>query len=262
MREYIVKAGDTLYEIAKREYGSFAMMEQLRTDNNLANPNLIYVGQRLKIREAGDLPPAPPTPPTNGGGTQPNPPTLPGPIEGGFLIDVPYYSQVGKDADWGRNDCGPACIRMLVGWDAARKGQPDPAAITVDSLYRQLNVGTDGYTGWTQLTGLAAGQGLTLQFSSQATVPNLRREIDAGRPAMVLVLYSYIKNRQSSYTGGHYLVVVGYTTDTMIVHDPLWYAARAKEGRNRRIPLAEFESAQKATPNPYFRYPFQGLLVK
>jgi hypothetical protein len=281
MREYIVKAGDTLYEIAKREYGSYGMMEQIRTDNNLANPNRIYVGQRLKIREAGDLSPKPPvtppttpasnggtnpTPPTGGGGANPTPPTMPptvpGPIEGGMLIDMPYYSQIGKNADWGRNDCGPSCIRMMIGWHFKRQGKPDPADITVDSLYQQLNVGTDGYTGWTQLTGLAAGHGLTLQFSSQATVPNLRREIDAGRPALVLVLYSHVKDRQSRYTGGHYLVVVGYTTNTVIVHDPLFYAPRAKEGRNRHIPLVEFEAAQKAAPNPYFRYPNQALLVK
>lgn len=43
---YTVKAGDTLSQIAKK-YGT--TVNKLATDNNISNPNKIYVGQKLKI---------------------------------------------------------------------------------------------------------------------------------------------------------------------------------------------------------------------
>ncbi len=62
---YTVQAGDTLIRIAG-QFGT-TVSEIVRL-NNLANPNLIYVGQRLLIREGGGPPPPPgptpiPTPP-------------------------------------------------------------------------------------------------------------------------------------------------------------------------------------------------------
>ena len=44
---YIVKAGDTLYEIAKKYNTNYP---KIAKDNNIKNPDLIYVGQKLKIR--------------------------------------------------------------------------------------------------------------------------------------------------------------------------------------------------------------------
>ena len=43
---YTVKAGDTLSQIAKK-YGT--TVNKLATDNNISNPNKIYVGQKIKI---------------------------------------------------------------------------------------------------------------------------------------------------------------------------------------------------------------------
>lgn len=45
-RVYVVKAGDTLSEIAKK-YGT--TVKELQTKNNIANPNKIYAGQRLYV---------------------------------------------------------------------------------------------------------------------------------------------------------------------------------------------------------------------
>ena len=44
--EYVVKSGDTLSAIAKRFNTTY---QKIATDNNISNPNLIYVGQKLKI---------------------------------------------------------------------------------------------------------------------------------------------------------------------------------------------------------------------
>ncbi|MFZ0546650.1 MAG: LysM peptidoglycan-binding domain-containing protein [Candidatus Promineifilaceae bacterium] len=65
---YTVQAGDTLTNIAQRFGTTVAELVAL---NNIANPNLIYVGQVLQLPggSTGGTPPPPPPPPTGGGGT-------------------------------------------------------------------------------------------------------------------------------------------------------------------------------------------------
>lgn len=48
-KTYKVKRGDTLWAIAKKYYGSGAKYTKIATANKLKNPNLIKVGQKLKI---------------------------------------------------------------------------------------------------------------------------------------------------------------------------------------------------------------------
>ena len=49
---YTVKSGDTLYSIAKSKLGSGDKYQYLATYNGISNPNLIYVGQVLKIPDS------------------------------------------------------------------------------------------------------------------------------------------------------------------------------------------------------------------
>lgn len=50
-KTYIVKKGDTLWSIAKKLLGDGAKCWNLAKLNNIKNPNLIYVGQVLKIED-------------------------------------------------------------------------------------------------------------------------------------------------------------------------------------------------------------------
>ena len=50
---YTVKKGDTLSEIAKKYLGSASKYKQLAALNNIKNPNLIYVGQVIKLSKDG-----------------------------------------------------------------------------------------------------------------------------------------------------------------------------------------------------------------
>ena len=56
---YVVKAGDTLFAIGRR-YG--VNPYEIARYNRLANPNLIYVGQKLRIPCVGAPSPAPSVP--------------------------------------------------------------------------------------------------------------------------------------------------------------------------------------------------------
>lgn len=49
-KTYTVKAGDTLYNIAKQYLGDGSKASQLATRNNINNPNVISVGQVLQLQ--------------------------------------------------------------------------------------------------------------------------------------------------------------------------------------------------------------------
>lgn len=51
---YTVKAGDTLWDLAINTF--HVNLDDLINDNNISNPDLIQVGQQLKIRETVQLP--------------------------------------------------------------------------------------------------------------------------------------------------------------------------------------------------------------
>ena len=60
-KSYTVRAGDCLWSIAEKYYGSGAQYKRLAAANpEIANPNLIYPGQVLTIPPADDLPAANP----------------------------------------------------------------------------------------------------------------------------------------------------------------------------------------------------------
>mgnify|MGYP006277646571 CR=1 FL=1 len=46
---YTVKAGETLYSIAKREYGDGKKYKKIMRDNNIQDPSNVKVGMKLKI---------------------------------------------------------------------------------------------------------------------------------------------------------------------------------------------------------------------
>lgn len=46
---YTIKAGETLYSVARKEYGDGKMYKKIMQDNNIDDPSDVKVGMRLKI---------------------------------------------------------------------------------------------------------------------------------------------------------------------------------------------------------------------
>lgn len=159
---------------------------------------------------------------------------------------------------------GPACVRMVVGWDRIRKGQPDPASLTVDELTQASGIGQRGFAGVVALRNLAQQYGVSAMTTdgkaNRVMLERLETEIRAGRPAICLVLYAKLTQRQNQrFAGGHFVVAVGFNEREIILNDPDWYGDRRGEGKHWRVPRAEFESALSTT-SEWFSVPYQGVL--
>lgn len=46
---YVIKSGDTLSAICRKQYGDASLYQKLAVYNNIKNPNLIYAGNKLKL---------------------------------------------------------------------------------------------------------------------------------------------------------------------------------------------------------------------
>src|SRR5689334_18319249 len=99
------------------------------------------------------------------------------------ILQVTYKSQIGATAGYSNNDCGPACIAMLL----ATMGQD----VTIDSLYANPSSPIRGQTGLLfiqQLISLAKSYGLNLERKN-LTLQTLQQTVDSGRPVICLITY-------------------------------------------------------------------------
>lgn len=159
------------------------------------------------------------------------------------MLNVPYHSQEDPDARWAAGDCGPACVRMLIGWNALRQGQPN-LPLSVDEVSQWTGMGPARFSFPAQLVRVAGRYGLKLVESRDATLKRVLAEVGAGRPVISLVRYGSISNRQNlGFRGGHFIVVVGYDDQYIYANDSDWWGDLRAQGAGLPIPRGEFERA-------------------
>jgi LysM repeat protein len=111
---YVVQRGDTLSRIA-RQFGT--TFQAIATANGIANPNLIFVGQRLNIPGVGAPPPGTdPAPP-------PPPPSAPGAFELGGHVDGFRYPDQMRGA-------GMTWVKRQIVWSRGQGPEIAQAAIS------------------------------------------------------------------------------------------------------------------------------------
>lgn len=136
-----------------------------------------------------------------------------------FKLPVPYVSQLGPGADTHRNDCGAACLMMLL----KAYGLSN---ISVDDLYLKANIEFDEYLDDVTLRRAAAKFNLYLTnqtITSHAQVIDL---LTFDLPIIALINYGVLKihgyvTSDKRFTGAHFVVIIGYKPDYYIIHDPL-----------------------------------------
>jgi len=155
------------------------------------------------------------------------------------ILQVPYVSQVdGPTAGGHRNDCGPACVAMLL--------QGKGHAVTIADVYTAIGSMGNAYVNGGQLTRAAAFYGLGLT-ATHMTIDGLEAEWEAGHAFIALIKYGCLSSlglTESLFQGPHFVVVLGSTlggpdegNKQVVVHDPLY---RGQGGAYKRYPARDF----------------------
>lgn len=230
---YRVAPGDTLGQIAQR-FG-FSPGD-LATVNHLDNPDLIEVGQILRLPSGPVMAPL-------------SPPSLATPI-----IQAPYLSQF-DGSIYEQANCGPTALAMAL--DAL--GVPSDQIALRHLAEQQMGIDdpNDGTT-WESLAYAAQVMGVQTSAYKNGkqylawSFADLRREFDAGHPVLLLVRYRLMPGHETSdYWGDHYVVGLGFDADgNLIYHDP---ATRDGSGAFRDISRTQLLNAWSDTAIHYVR---------
>ena len=124
-------------------------------------------------------------------------------------LEVKYFYQNDNLSGTGYRECYSSSCAMLASYYG--KVNSDDAYNVVRNKYGDT---TDTAAQLAALRSL----GLTPAFHADGDVADLKAEIDAGRPVAVGWLHK--GSIESPSGGGHWSVVVGYTDDSFIIHDP------------------------------------------
>jgi hypothetical protein len=148
------------------------------------------------------------------------------------LLDIAYKSQYDPDAGLSRNDCGPACLAMIIN----ALGAP----VTTDAVFHRTGARPEEFVSMAQLMRAGESYGAPLEFRKSWGLGDLRAALDLGRPFIALVHYGAFSetkkgvSTQSKFAGPHFVLVTGYDESSVIGHDPLWGGDRRDDGAFRR----------------------------
>lgn len=155
------------------------------------------------------------------------------------ILPVPYKSQWDADAGVSRDDCGPACVAMVLTHYDMPKG--------TDEVFAATGAGVDAYVTMAQMRRAAEQLGLPLTYHTGRSLDDLREWLDQGRPVIALVKYgvwSSLGLTWDDFTGPHFVVVVGYDDQgNILVNDPDYRGARRLEGDHKPYPAELFRQA-------------------
>jgi hypothetical protein len=155
-----------------------------------------------------------------------------------YILNVPYKSQNDPDAQTENNDCGPACVAMIL----LTQGH----SVATSEVYAASSVAQDRPLSFAEVTAAAAHFGLPLNARIGMSLQDLRNYIDQGTPVIALVKYLYLPDRQGqSTTGGHFVLVVGYDDDAgeILINDPYYWASLRDQGDHHHYSYDTWEQA-------------------
>lgn len=163
-------------------------------------------------------------------------------------LDVPYRNQNRPGADNHPNDCGPACVAMLVDYHT-------DYAVTVNDVARSAGMRGNAFTNFNQLIKATQKYKLEAEHQNDATLPWIIQQLKSGTPIIALVNYGQMRPGK---VYGHFVVVIGYELhkDGLFIrlHDP-------NDEANMRYPADMFANAIGKT-GPTGNMPFQSLVVQ
>lgn len=140
-----------------------------------------------------------------------------------LLVD--FVSQQGNQY---RNDCGAAAVAMCASNAVASNAGASnarAAGVTADDVLRVIEQPRDEALHFQEMYQALRAFGLKFEYVRPLHLPDLRRWLANGNPVVALVGYGQLPpehKAQRDFGGAHFVLVVGYTPDLFLVHDPLW----------------------------------------
>lgn len=156
------------------------------------------------------------------------------------LLPVPFLAQFQPGlVTTGNCCCGPASLSMCAAYKLGRNPTKDDIVAIMAYVGRPQDCSGTGGTPWNELLSASSGVfGLSNVKYAKWTIPQIKAELVAGGPLIVGVKAGCLTNRGYSYTGGHYIVAIGYDPDSIICNDPGTSYSQPKHYSN-----ADFEAA-------------------
>ena len=131
----------------------------------------------------------------------------------GRVLPVPHKAQVGATANARRNDCGAACVAMVL------EAVGNPA--TVDAIAVKYQTAANRYMTFTELMMALRDHGVGNRYARPLPVADIAAEIARGNPVIALVKYPKLPRQFANFTGSHFVVVYGVRDGEFLYHDPL-----------------------------------------
>ncbi len=175
------------------------------------------------------------------------------------ILDVPYRSQWDHDANKSNTDCGPACLAMVLGYYGTQAA--------INDLFTATGVEPGKLIGFGQLQQVARSYGITFEYSANHKLRDLKQWIDEAKPVIALVKYSYWSeieaglSTQDTYTGPHFVVVVGYGDGNIYINDPNYWPPRREEGHTKAWSEVLFNLAWSNVRTPSAPNPNNAVIV-
>jgi hypothetical protein len=169
-----------------------------------------------------------------------------------MILPVPYRSQLAVDAGYGRGDCGPSALAMIL--------LALQVFITVDALGKILQKPAN-YTTATmrELEQLAREFRVDIVYQARMSLADVTSLIGQRQAVIALVWYPEMPNQfDPTYEDGHFVVIIGVEGDTIIYHDSYY---RNMGGGALRAPWRDFSRAWSAVGKGAFNVPRQGLIA-
>ncbi|MEX1246869.1 MAG: C39 family peptidase [Anaerolineales bacterium] len=160
---------------------------------------------------------------------------------GAIIPSIPYKSQYDSDADEFRNDCGPACLAMVL--------HAFGIHASTNAVYRKTEALPNRYVTVSQLMRAALSYGMGLDYFHSWTIEQLVEVVNQGRAIIALVHYGAWSqlnpgiSTQNTFEGPHFVVVVGADEKNIYVNDPLWKEARRSQGFRKTWTHSQFNAA-------------------
>jgi hypothetical protein len=155
-------------------------------------------------------------------------------------LNVQFVSQLGSGADKFHNDCGAACVSMLVSAYTQQN-------VSVDEIYSRIQPNADTYLSVTQLKNALAWYGINASASYDLSKEFLWSKMIEKKPFIALINYKLIHDADlddnTAFTGMHFVVIVGLDTNGVLIHDPL---VHNDKGGFRHIPFNIYDAAVRS----------------